>query len=86
MGRPGREPRCGGSNGQDLHLLSLKINGEEVDPKRVYRIATLDYVAEGNDRMVAFKSKTDVKNPGGKRTTCATSSSDISRKPRQRAS
>ena len=50
---------------KDLHLLSLKINGEEVDPKRVYRIATLDYVAEGNDRMVAFKSKTDVKNPGG---------------------
>ena len=52
---------------KDLHLLSLKINGEEVDPKRVYRIATLDYVAEGNDRMVAFKSKTDVKNPGGKK-------------------
>ena len=50
---------------KDLHLLSLKINGEEVDPNRVYRIATLDYVAEGNDRMVAFKSKTDVKNPGG---------------------
>lgn len=52
---------------KDLHLLSLKINGEEVDPKRVYRIATLDYVAEGNDRMVAFKSKTDVKNPDGKK-------------------
>ena len=52
---------------KDLHLLSLKINVEEVDPKRVYRIATLDYVAEGNDRMVAFKSKTDVKNPDGKK-------------------
>lgn len=47
-------------------IVSLKINGQPVDPHRQYRIATLDYVAEGNDKMVAFKSKTDVNSPKGK--------------------
>lgn len=47
----------------DRRIVSLKINGEEVDPKRTYRIATLNYVAEGNDKMVAFKHKTDVNSP-----------------------
>lgn len=45
------------------NIKSLKINGSDVDPKKEYRIATLDYVAEGNDRMVAFKSKTRVNSP-----------------------
>ncbi len=45
------------------NIKSLKINGSEVDPKRKYRIVTLDYVAEGNDRMEAFKSKTDAVYP-----------------------
>lgn len=44
-------------------LVSLKINGKEIDPQREYRIATLDYVAEGNDKMLAFKSKTNVNSP-----------------------
>ena len=47
-------------------IISLKINGQPVDTKREYRIATLDYVAEGNDKMVAFKSKTKVNSPKGK--------------------
>lgn len=47
----------------DLQLLSARINGEEVDPERTYRIATLDYVAQGNDGMSAFKQKTDVVSP-----------------------
>lgn len=50
----------------DGKIISLKINGKDVDPKREYRIATLDYVAEGNDKMVAFKSKTKVNSPQGK--------------------
>ena len=50
---------------KDAKIVSLKINGEPVDPKREYRIATLDYVAEGNDRMLAFKSKTKVNSPAG---------------------
>lgn len=46
-------------------LLSAKINGKDVDPSASYRIATLDYVAQGNDRMDAFKAKTDVVQPDG---------------------
>lgn len=45
------------------NIKSLKINGLDIDPKKEYRIATLDYIAEGNDRMVAFKSKTRVNSP-----------------------
>ena len=44
-------------------LLSATINGKDVDPKASYRIATLDYVAQGNDKMDAFKAKTDVIQP-----------------------
>ena len=35
----------------------------EVDPTAKYRIATLDYLAQGNDKLVAFKAKTDVVSP-----------------------
>ena len=40
-------------------LVSATINGLPVDPARQYRIATLDYVSHGNDRLVAFKNSTD---------------------------
>lgn len=50
---------------KDNKLISLKINGSEIDPNKEYRIATLDYVVEGNDRMTAFKSKTKVNSPKG---------------------
>lgn len=51
------------------NLTSLKINGSPVDKNKTYRIATLDYLAEGNDKLEAFKSKTDVKDPVGKDNT-----------------
>ena len=35
-------------------LQSAKLNGKDIDPKRTYRIATLDYLTEGNDNMKAF--------------------------------
>jgi 2',3'-cyclic-nucleotide 2'-phosphodiesterase (5'-nucleotidase family) len=40
-----------------------------VDKNKTYRIATLDYLAEGNDKLEVFKSKTDVKSPKGKEST-----------------
>mgnify|MGYP002623232167 CR=1 FL=1 len=43
----------------DHKLLSATIGGAPIDKYRAYRIATLDYVSHGNDRMVAFKSSTD---------------------------
>lgn len=48
---------------KDGKLVSATINGEPVDPAKTYRIATLDYLAEGNDQLVAFKSGTDVLSP-----------------------
>ena len=39
---------------KDGKLLSAKVGGKSVDSKKVYVISTLDYVAEGNDKMVAF--------------------------------
>lgn len=44
-------------------LKSARINGKEIDPKANYRIATIDYLAQGNDRLEAFLSKTDVNSP-----------------------
>jgi len=33
---------------------SLKIGGKAVDENKIYRVATIDYLAEGNDGMIAF--------------------------------
>lgn len=51
---------------KDGKLESVTLNGEPVDPAKSYRIATLDYLAEGNDQLVAFKSGTDVVAPKSK--------------------
>ncbi len=44
-------------------LLSAEINGKPIDKSKKYTIATLDYLAEGNDKMYALKKSVD------KRTT-----------------
>ena len=43
----------------DGDLLSCTIGGKEIDPNRIYTVATIDYLAEGNDKMYALKK--DVK-------------------------
>ena len=48
---------------KDHRLKSAKINGEDVDPNASYRIVSLDSVIQGNDRMEAFKAKTNVNSP-----------------------
>ncbi len=40
-------------------LKSAKVNGENIDPGRLYTIATLDYLADGNDKLHAFKRSVD---------------------------
>ena len=40
---------------KDKKLVSATINGEEIDPNRIYTVATLDYLSEGNDKMYALK-------------------------------
>ncbi|MBQ8864921.1 MAG: 5'-nucleotidase C-terminal domain-containing protein [Bacteroidaceae bacterium] len=39
----------------DGKLLSCTIDGKEIDPRRIYKVATIDYLAEGNDGMTALK-------------------------------
>lgn len=38
------------------HILSLKIDGEEVDPDATYSVATFNFLAEGNDNFRAFRN------------------------------
>lgn len=35
-------------------ILELKIDGEPLDEERLYQVATIDYLSEGNDKMVAL--------------------------------
>ena len=35
-------------------LVSARLHGQEIDPQAEYRVATLNYVLEGNDGMPAF--------------------------------
>ena len=47
----------------DGQLLSARLNGKDIDPKADYRITTIDYLAQGNDQMTAFKSNTNLNAP-----------------------
>ncbi|HAT61901.1 MAG TPA: hypothetical protein DCS83_05040 [Prevotella sp.] len=44
----------------DGKLLDARIDGKEIDLNAFYRVATLDYLAQGNDELTAFKSGTNV--------------------------
>lgn len=47
----------------DGKLKSARLNGRPIDPAASYRIATLDYLAQGNDKLEAFKQATQVVSP-----------------------
>ena len=47
----------------DNELISARLNGQEIDPAASYRIATIDYLAQGNDGMTVFKDGTDLVSP-----------------------
>lgn len=40
---------------KDKKLVSAKLHGKEIDPKAEYRVTTIDYLLEGNDKMAAFR-------------------------------
>lgn len=48
----------------DGKLLSSTIDGNEIDPDRIYKVATIDYLAEGNDKMYALKKAVKRHNIG----------------------
>uniref|UniRef100_A0AB33J2X3 5'-nucleotidase n=1 Tax=Prevotella sp. GTC17254 TaxID=3236794 RepID=A0AB33J2X3_9BACT len=51
---------------KDHKLVSVTLNGQPIDPKAQYRIATIDYLVQGNGNMTAFKRGTDLLSPQGK--------------------
>lgn len=51
---------------KDGQLLSAKLHGKELDPKAEYRIATINYLIEGNDGMPALKEGTNIVAPSDK--------------------
>lgn len=44
-------------------LVSATLNGKPIDPNADYRIATLDYLAQGNDKLEAMKKHTNLLSP-----------------------
>lgn len=44
---------------KDGKLLNATVNGKEIDDAKEYKVATLDYLAEGNDHMDAFSKVAD---------------------------
>ncbi len=46
---------------RDGKLKSALVNGEPVNPERIYNIATLDYLAEGNDKLYALKKRVGIR-------------------------
>jgi 2',3'-cyclic-nucleotide 2'-phosphodiesterase (5'-nucleotidase family) len=47
----------------DGRLVSARLNGEEIDPKKEYRVVTIDYIVQGNDGMPAFRDGTNLNSP-----------------------
>lgn len=48
---------------EDGRLLSVRLHGKEIDPQANYRITTIDYLAQGNDGLSAFKNGTNLNLP-----------------------
>jgi 2',3'-cyclic-nucleotide 2'-phosphodiesterase (5'-nucleotidase family) len=46
--------------GPDNKITELKINGENIDNKRIYKIATIDYLANGGDNCSFFIGKKQI--------------------------
>ena len=48
---------------KDRKLVSARLHGKEIDPAAKYRVTTINYLLEGNDRMLAFRKGTDIIAP-----------------------
>ena len=49
--------------GETGKLISARLQGQEIDPEGKYRVATINYLLEGNDGMPALREGTDVVSP-----------------------
>lgn len=46
---------------QGKELMSLTLHGEPIEPAKKYRIATIDYLIQGNDGFREFRNATDLR-------------------------
>ena len=47
----------------DGKLVSSKLQGKEIDPQAEYRVATINYLIEGNDGMPALREGKNIVAP-----------------------
>lgn len=64
----------------DGKLLSARLHGREIDPKASYRVTTIDYVAQGNDHLTAFRDGTELNSPQDEKNNSRYIISDYFRK------
>ncbi len=48
---------------KDKKLVSVRLHDQEIDPNAAYRVTTINYLLEGNDKMMAFRKGTDKVSP-----------------------
>jgi 2',3'-cyclic-nucleotide 2'-phosphodiesterase (5'-nucleotidase family) len=48
---------------KDGKLASVRLYGKTIDPEANYRIVTIDYLAQGNDGLSAFKKAVNINSP-----------------------
>lgn len=48
----------------DRKVKSVTVSGKPIDDNKIYHIVTLDYLADGNDNMAAFKNALKSENSG----------------------
>lgn len=49
---------------EDKQVKSVTLDNKPIDKDKIYKIVTLDYLAEGNDNMSAFLNATSINNTG----------------------
>jgi len=49
--------------GEKGELISAKLHGKEIDPQAEYRVATINYLLEGNDGIPSLRDGKDVVAP-----------------------
>jgi 2',3'-cyclic-nucleotide 2'-phosphodiesterase (5'-nucleotidase family) len=42
------------SDSRNAELLEAKVGGKEIEDDKIYKVATIDYLAEGNDGLTSF--------------------------------
>ena len=52
---------------RDGELVSARLHGKEIDPQADYRVATIDYLIQGNDGMPALASGINLNMPKDKK-------------------